>query len=75
MKKKKKKKKKNLDYTLLYEIFRLFMKVIQIILSLVSYLPLIDVTVSIGPSLCYVTWSESVAGTECWFSLLIYAIN
>ena len=29
----------------------------------------IDVTVSIGPSLCSMTeWSVSVAGTECWFS-------
>ena len=32
----------------------------------------LDATVSIGPSLCSVTWRVSVAGTEGWLSQLIY---
>ena len=30
-------------------------------------MPVLDVTMSIGPSLCS-EWSVSVAGMECWFS-------
>ena len=37
--------------------------------GLIVSLSELDVTVSIGPSLCFVPtkWSVSVAGTKCWF--------